>query len=233
VALFTYTQHLTTRPLDARIVSLTTGVTFIYFHMKIGAVSRLGTGHRGAPARAGRRPDAGGGIADVPHARAPDERAPRAPRARARVGLGCERRGPLGGGPRGGATAGALLARRLNAQCRVLWQGGGRGTWRSAASRIRYPVSPSSCNVLGPRLLAHFRNRPVPPPRAGSPNRVQSIQPNATRAGRGGISSRVSCGGVRSNLRRVPLHGPRPGRPSREWLVPARVRGNGPTRTNT
>jgi hypothetical protein len=51
------------------------------------------------------------------------------------------------------------------------------------------------CNVLGPRLLAHFRNRPVPPPRAGSPNRVQSIQPNATRAGRGGISSRVSWGG--------------------------------------
>jgi hypothetical protein len=106
VALFTYTQHLPTRPLDAlidaRIDSLTTGVTFIYFHihMKIGAVSRLGTGDTVAPRP---RPL----IADVPHARAPDERAPRAPRARARVGLGCERRGPLGGGPRGGATAGA------------------------------------------------------------------------------------------------------------------------------
>ena len=100
MALFTYTQHLTTRPLDARIVSLTTGVTFIYFHMKLGAVSRLGTGHRGAPAPPP-------GIADIDMHPTPPARRTSVHRAPGPASEGCERRGPLGGGPRGGANAGA------------------------------------------------------------------------------------------------------------------------------
>ena len=137
LALYTYTQHLPTRPLDARIDSFTTGVTFIYFHMKIGAVSRLGTGHPQAPRP--RRPR----IADA---------AGPARRARA-VPLGVPLRVPPPDGGMAdardevrsveGRGAARPPARRFNARCRVL--AGGRSTWRSAEPDASHPASPSCC----------------------------------------------------------------------------------------